>query len=159
MFPYISLSILFCILDPRLWDIDYIQIENIIQHKMYSLCNISSSIQTEVQYLYLQIINIFFIGISSSITGPLWFVFTLFITSLLFHFIWNKLKNNIYLYLIVAFTSLGISYILYLHSICLPFSFQNILTALFFYILGFLCKKNDIHSIFELIQIIIYYTN
>lgn len=141
LIPYISLSILFCILDPRLWNIDYIQVENLIQHKMYPLCHISNSIITELQYLHLQFLSIFFIGISSPITGPLWFVFTLFCTSLLFYFIWYKLKNNIVLYIICAFTSLGISFLLNLHSICLPFSIQNILTAFFFFTIGFVQKK------------------
>lgn len=139
LYPYICLSLTFMLIDPRLWNINYIPFDNIINYDYYELCNISFPIDNQFEYLCMNLFCIFFIGDSSPITGPLWFVLVLFITSIFFYLIHNICKgNNLYI-LLYAIICLSLGWMT--NSTELPFKLASVFTASFFFSIGYLLKE------------------
>ncbi len=136
LLPYIFLSLLFAFLDPRLYDISLIERNNDICHQY--LC--PSDIQSSIDYLKMELVSIFVWGYNS-ISGPLWFVFVLFYTSVLFFCVHHISKGNIKILIGYALFCLTAGWCCYSYDIVLPFKIATILTASFFFALGYLCKS------------------
>lgn len=132
LLPYIRLSILFILIDPRLWNVKFIQ---------YDL-QLYESINNSWDYLFLNFSNIFIRGVSSSVTGPLWFVLSLFIVSITFYLTFKVSKGKPFIILLYAILCLSLGWICNIHSIELPFRLATVFTASFFFSFGFLAKKH-----------------
>ena len=132
LYPYIYLSLLFLLLDPKLYNISLAKFDiKIFEH-----------INNSKEYFFMNLINIFFRGVSSTVTGPLWFVFALFIISLLFYHIHKIAKGNNLIILLYAILSLSLGWICNIHSIELPFKLATVFTASFFFSVGYLAKNH-----------------
>ncbi len=137
LYPYICLSLLFILLDPRLYNTNYISFDNLITHQLYESCNLTLPINNSLKFLYLNLINIFIVGDSSTATGPLWFVLVLFIVCILFFIINRIAKGNNLIISTYAIICLLLGWInnINIHSIELPFKLATIFTASFFFTL------------------------
>ena len=147
LLPYITLSILFLLIDPTLWDFSYYP-----QSPKMTIMNTHPVITNRIDYIYWNIVKIFVAGKSSIGSGPLWFVFTLYSISLLFflsqklcrkisraYFSGRRTSRNILTAVIIAI-SLASGWILYKNHTRLPLGFERDLTTLSFFALGSLAK-------------------
>lgn len=135
LIPYILLSLLFSILDPRLYDLSLIE-----KHSYINSFISSSDINTNIDFLIYEFISIFYWGIPIT-AGPLWFVITLYFVSILFYIIHNIFKSNIIIIVVYAVVCLIIGWLLNLYTLYLPYCFSTVFTASFFFSLGFLTKN------------------
>lgn len=72
----------------------------------------------------------------------LWFIISLFITEILFYIVYNNVSNkNLTIYILVSFV---VGYIMYKMQIHLPYKFEVTFTAIVFYYLGYIFRKNDL---------------
>ena len=90
LLPYIFLSFLFVFLDPRLYSVNLISKAGFFHHDLFYYFHIPKIIINSWQYLYLELVNIFFVGDGSPIIAPLWFVLTLFFVSIIAYYIQQK---------------------------------------------------------------------
>lgn len=137
LYPYICLSLLFLILDLRIWNINLIQhspVNHIYPHP----------IENSIEYIHINLIEIFLKGGSSCVSGPLWFVWVLFIVSIMFYCIHKISKGNQFIILLYACICILSGWIMNIHSIVLPFRLATVFTASFFFTLGYL-SKNYLH--------------
>lgn len=145
-FPYICLSILFSFLDLRLYNVSLIPYHHYTEYPILSYIGIPETIQNSIDYLYLEVGNIFVVGASTPITTPLWFVYALFWTSLLFYII-HKLSLNFkggrYVKLVIllyACLMLGIGWMCNKLELFFPFNFHVICSTSFYFSIGYLAK-------------------
>lgn len=132
LYPYILLSLLFIFLDPRFYNINFIQLDH---------TGIPNSINNSLEYLHLNLLNIFYFGNSSIITGPLWFVFSLYFINIFFSFLYysfHKHRNIKILISCIIFLLLG--WICNIYRINLPFNLDTTSTSYFFFCCGYFCK-------------------
>ena len=132
--PYVLLSLLFVTIDPCLYSDTYIQNffpDNYREYVVINSC-IPAFIHPGISYIILQIERTFLFGLSSSITLPMWFVFTLYCVCVLFYLIQ---KNN-YIKYFSVFLFFAVDVLLIKKNILLPFNFSVTLSALLFFFLG-----------------------
>ena len=140
LFPYISLSLLFLLLDPVLYNFDLFA-----KAPRMSVMNVYPEIRNVGDYIFWNLAKIFVAGKSSIGSGPLWFVFTLYSVSLLFYLVqkvlskvpmaWEKI-----LVAGVAVLSLASGWVMYRNHVRLPLGLERDLTVLFFFACGWLSK-------------------
>lgn len=135
LIPYILLSLLFSFLDPRLYDISLMEKQSYLNPFLSS-----SDIHSSLEFLITEFNSIFYYGVPIT-TGPLWFVLTLFFVSILFFSIHHIFQGNAKYITIYAAFCLITGWILNLYNIILPYCFSTVLTASFFFSLGYLTKK------------------
>lgn len=135
LIPYILLSLLFSFLDPRLYDVSLIEKQSYLNPFLSS-----SDIHSSIEFLIMEFVSIFYYGNPPNIVAPLWFVLTLFFVSLLFFSIHHIFQGTTKYITIYAAFCLITGWILNLYNI-LPYCFSTVLTASFFFSLGFLTKK------------------
>lgn len=146
LLPYICLSILFSFFDLRLYDVSLIPYHPYIEFPILAFLGVPETIQNSIEYLYLEVVNIFAAGTSTPITTPLWFVNALFWTSLFFYLI-HKLSSNFkegkYLKLTILFYAcimLSIGWICNKQNLFLPFNFHVVCSSSFYFSIGYLAK-------------------
>ena len=142
LLPYISLSLLFSILDIRLYDVTLIPYHQYTDYPILSYMGVPETIQNRLQYLYLEFVNIFIAGASTPITTPFWFVNVLFWSSLLFYLIikLSKRIGNVFIVFMYGVIMLGIGWICNKNKLFFPLNIHVVCTASFFISLGFLAK-------------------
>lgn len=143
LIPFVLLSLLFAFLDSRLYDISLIERNN-------ELCMLytPSDIQSSIDYFIMELVSIFYIA-HPIIVGPLWFVFTLFLTSILFYCIHYYSEANIKAIVIYATFCLLMGWYCNIHHIILPYKIATVFTASFFFTLGYI-GKNTINRLSKL---------
>lgn len=145
LLPYLALSLLFLAIDPVVWNFDWFP--NTLK---MTILKIHPDIQNLKDYLLWNLAKIFFVGKSSIASGPLWFVFTLFSISLLFHLIYGfadkiavkfqKIPSSKIIIALFAIASLGIGWAMNRHHVRPPFGIERDVTTLFFFASGYLSK-------------------
>lgn len=143
--PYLALSLLFLAIDPVVWNFDWFP--NTLK---MTILKIHPDIQNLKDYLLWNLAKIFFVGKSSIASGPLWFVFTLFSVSLLFHIVYSfadkvtttfkRVPSSKIIIAIFAIASLAIGWTMSRHHVRLPFGIERDVTTLFFFACGYLSK-------------------
>lgn len=136
LIPYILLSLLFSFLDPRLYDLSLMEKQSYL-NTFFS----SSDIHSNLNFLAMEFITIFYYGSPPNIVAPLWFVLTLYLVSILFFTIHHILRGSSRGIIIYAICCLMVGWILNLHNLILPYCFSIVFTASFFFSLGYLTKK------------------
>lgn len=136
LIPYILLSLLFSFLDPRLYDLSLMEKQSYL-NSFFS----SSDIHSNLNFLAMEFITIFYYGNPPNIVAPLWFVLTLYLISILFFTIHHILSGSSRGIIIYAICCLMAGWILNLYNLILPYCFSTVLTASFFFSLGYLTKK------------------
>lgn len=137
--PYLLLSILFSFLDPYIYNPQYL-IEKMHYPRLTQLIGgLDAKLQAQIEFFFGDILCTAF-GISSRATLPLWFVFVLYIVTIVFHGFYIRLNSHVYL-AIVAFVSFILAVLLSYFGIGDYFKIGPCLMALFFYWLGTVYKK------------------
>ena len=153
LLPYITLSLLFLLLDPVVWNFDLFP-----RTLKMTIMNTRPEIVSLWDYIYWNMAKIFVAGKSSIGSGPLWFVFTLYSISLMFYGIQNiqklfkPLASPLFFKLFILFcaaASLTAGWILYKNHIRLPLGIERDFTTLSFFALGWVCR-NPIKSMEKL---------
>ena len=112
--------------------------------------NIRPEIAGVWDYLYWNLAKIFIAGKSSSGSGPLWFVFTLYSVSLMFYGVmvitkrielWIPSLRSRMTVAGIAIASLIAGWLLYKNHIRLPLGMERDLTVLFFFACGWICRE------------------
>ena len=151
LFPYISLSLIFLTITPKL----YYPSLNIFdgQHNvMEYLFNIHTlDISSSLHYFIFSIGAIFIEGNSASFTGPLWFVYVLFEVELILFFVCHRRKQMIYLFSVFFFLS---GWFFNIHHIYLPLKIEVVCSASFISLLGYV-SRNSIKKIESLPSIVL----
>lgn len=145
--PYIMLSLLFTILDPYTYNSTYL-IET-LHYPRFSLphsIEISPDIQASIEF-FLGDICCTIVGVSSRATLPLWFVFVLYFTSIIYFFVQNVFKSKITL-TIIASVSFILAMILNFFGVGGYLKIGSILMAFFFYWFGVMVS-NSLNYLFE----------
>lgn len=127
LIPYILLSLLFSFLDPRLYDLSLMEKQSYL-NSFFS----SSDIHSNLNFLAMEFITIFYYGNPPNIVAPLWFVLTLYLISILFFTIHHILSGSSRGIIIYAICCLMAGWILNLYNLILPYCFLTVLTASFF---------------------------
>lgn len=136
LIPYILLSLLFSFLDPRLYDLTLMEKQSYLNSFLSS-----SDIHSNLNFLAMEFISIFYYGNPPNIVAPLWFVLTLYLVSILFFTIHHILRGSSRGIMIYAICCLMAGWILNLYELILPYCFSTVFTASFFFSLGYLTKK------------------
>ena len=136
LIPYILLSLLFSFLDPRLYDLSLMEKQSYL-NSFFS----SSDIHSNLNFLAMEFITIFYYGNPPNIVASLWFVLTLYLVSILFFIIHHILRGGSRGIIMYAICCLMVGWILNLYELILPYCFSTVLTASFFFSLGYLTKK------------------
>lgn len=180
LLPYITLSLLFLVLDPVIYNFDWFP-----RAPKMSIMNIHPVINDVKDYIFWNLAKIFIAGKSSVGSGPIWFVFTLYSISLLFYLV-QKITDKLFngrdtisrnttiapkiFIAIVACASLAAGWFLYKNHIRLPLGIERDLTTLFFFACGYLCKgilnagntttatfyKQILFAIFSIVAFVLY---
>lgn len=138
LIPYIVLSLLFMFLDPRIYNVSFLNNQQFFSEKFVWApidSDVSSTSQAFEWYLY----RIFIVGKSGPITGPLWFVETLFLSIVFFCFV-RKIadgKMGVFLYSVIC---LAAGWLCCQQNLHLPFNIESFLSSSFFVGIGFLAK-------------------
>ena len=82
LIPYILLSLLFSFLDPRLYDLSKLEKQSYLTPLLSS-----SDVHSNLNFLAMEFVSIFYYGNPPNIVAPLWFVLTLYLVSILFFII------------------------------------------------------------------------
>lgn len=154
--PYFCLSVIFSFIDIRLYNVSLIPYHQYTDYPILAFMGVPASISNSLQYLYLEIVNIFVAGASTPITTPLWFVNVLFWASLLFYLV-KKLSTHIgegkypkiFIFLFACFM-LGLGWIYSRTRGFLPFNFHVVFTASFFVSIGYIAKDFIKNKLFQL---------
>lgn len=148
LLPYVTLSFLFLILNPVVYDFDlYANAQKI--RLFYEPVAINGTLD----YIALNLENIFVEGKSSSFSAPLWFVYNLYFVSLFFYLFQtiagkistrfchdSKVVKNVVVG-VVALVCLMAGYTMSIGKVHLPFGIERICSTLFYFAIGFLCKE------------------
>lgn len=134
LIPYVLLSLLFIFLDSRLYNISLIE-----RHSYLNPMCTSSDVHSSLDFLIMEFISIFYHGIPIT-AGPLWFVLTLFLVSILFFITHHVLKANTKGIVIYALFCLFTGWYLNLNNLHFPYNLGTVFTASFFFTLGYLTK-------------------
>lgn len=134
LIPYLALTFIFPPMDvihsiKRLWD-SGIAFNDAIKILLPDLL-----------HFYLLKFSSLYQGMSGYGTSPLWFVWTLFLCSVLFFIVYHYSKNNKFIICSYGIILGGIGWYLNLLNVSLPFNLSTFCTASFFYTLGFVCKN------------------
>lgn len=154
LIPYIALSLLFLLLCPYIYNVDYL-----VNELNYPRTNVFSSVLPKnasaiAEWILGDIISIV-IGISSRSSMPLWLVYILFFVSITFHCLYKKkmLYGLILVSPLIAFYIPKNVITTYIHV-------QAFTMAFFFYSLGFFYGKQTISQrnkcIFAIVALITY---
>lgn len=135
LIPYILLSLLFSFLDPRLYDLSKLEKQSYLTPLLSS-----SDVHSNLNFLAMEFVSIFYYGNPPNIVAPLWFVLTLYLVSILFFIIHHILRGSSRGIIIYAICCLMAGWILNLYELIFPYCFSTVLTASFFFSLGYLAK-------------------
>ena len=140
LLPYFTLSILFTFLDPRLYDISLLKYDPIVSLHYFPGIVLSNVFCGTIDYFMNAFGWIFLAGRSTPCTMPMWFVLSLFFASSIFSWFFltfNRSKTIIALSSCIALMG---GWLLSIYDVLLVFNLSSVLTAYFFYSLGFLAK-------------------
>ena len=140
LLPYFTLSLIFTFLDPRLYDISLIKFDPIVNLVYFPNIILTNVFSNSTEYLKNEFCWIFLAGRSTPSTMPMWFVLTLFLASSLFCLVFNIAKNKRIYIAVFASIALLAGWFLSNKNILLLLNFSSVITALFFYSLGYLSK-------------------
>lgn len=140
LLPYFTLSLIFTFLDPRLYDISLLKFDPIVSLVYFPNIIITNVFSSSTDYLKNEFCWIFLAGRSTPSTMPMWFVLTLFFASSLFCLVFNIAKNKRICIAVFASFALIAGWFLSNKNILLLLNFSSVITALFFYSLGYLSK-------------------
>ena len=139
LWPYVALSLLFMLLDPVIYNFDLFP-----KAPRMTIMNIRPEIANVKDYIGWNAAKIFVAGKSSTGSGPLWFVFTLYSVSLLFYLVQRVLsrvgKASSFAVAAFALVSLVSGWLMFKNHIRLPLGIERDLTVAFFFACGWLCK-------------------
>lgn len=146
LLPYVSLSFLFLLLDPVIYNFDLYP--KALKTQMFFQPVLCDSVW---KYIAVNLENVFVEGKGSLMASTLWFVSTLYFISLIFYLLqkfatWisvkslheNVVKNSVIGF--VAAASFTAGYVMCLHKIHLPLGIERDLSTFFYFALGFMCK-------------------
>lgn len=144
LLPYLFLSFLFLLIDPVLW---FKECEFAPSQTLQTLLapwhfsSWATGVFTRAYFCVNDILQ----GKSMPMSGPLWFVFTLFFASILFHIFLcflSKIKGKALSCCIVAYGLLALfgSWVFYERQMRLPFSIDCVMCASAFYCVGYLMR-------------------
>lgn len=139
LIPYISLSLLFMFIDPRIYNIKFLEHQQFFSEH-FSWALLDSDVITTSQAFDWYLFRIFIVGKSGPITGPLWFVETLFLCIVLF-FLFRKITQKQIGVIIYSIVTLLLGWLCYWQNIHLPLNIESTFSASFFVGIGFLAKK------------------
>lgn len=148
LLPYVTLSFLFLLLDPVVYNFDiYTQAQQIkVAYQHVDVGSVG-------RYLVLCMENIFVEGMSVPCAGPLWFVYNLYFISLAFFLVqgfagWTSRKiekHGIFVKHmvigVIAILCIVAGFIFAVNKVHIPLGIERICTTLFYFSAGFLCKK------------------
>lgn len=138
LLPYVALSLLFMVLDPRIYSGSLLSEVPFIKESS-GILGINSDCHNMGQRVLWYLTRIFILGKSGPMTGPLWFVLALFISQLSFFMIRKIFSSSI---CIVASTlmNLIVGWMLYAFEFHLPLNLDAMFTATFYIGMGYMAK-------------------
>jgi len=138
--PYIFLSLIFLFLNPKLYFPNLEVFEG--KHKVLTyLFGIDPNMFSNTfDYFLFNIGAIFIEGMSSTMSGPLWFVFALFFVDIILYMTVRLGHNSVKIITLILLISLNLGWEMNIYDLRLPLNFDTILSALSIGFFGYLAR-------------------